>query len=335
MERGQAQRTQLDHELWKPVCQDTGAPLKLTGWEGAACTEGLQTLCNQLLKHLKHTLPKQTQSQVLLEQNRTGGNGDIDDAITAISYSVDPNNSAFQNLKEFSKFCVLHCGMQQPLCTKSTQQAISNLKAKHRQLEQANRHYSNYLKIVEAAEQLQLLYKPESSQTPDEEIIQIKAGIAKRYRDIAAIKNMRKQVRRSSTAMESKIAKLQTCFRRTLAQLRNRETALFRGAQVRQSLCTKIRVAEVKTFHLQRTNIFNDSFFIWHQGPYATINGNRLGRLPTSSTQNQQVDWPEVNAAWGCAALLLHLIGAYHSSKSTKGSVRILIIVTCVYIYSF
>lgn len=52
---------------------------------------------------------------------------------------------------------------------------------------------------------------------------------------------------------------------------------------------------------LQRTNVYNDTFCIGHDGFFGTINGLRLGRLPPP----QNVDWSEINAAWGTAALLL------------------------------
>ncbi|EQK98787.1 hypothetical protein G6O67_008479 [Ophiocordyceps sinensis] len=51
---------------------------------------------------------------------------------------------------------------------------------------------------------------------------------------------------------------------------------------------------------LQRSNVYNDTFCISHDGNFATINGLRLGRL-----SNKAVDWPEINAAWGHALLLL------------------------------
>jgi len=53
---------------------------------------------------------------------------------------------------------------------------------------------------------------------------------------------------------------------------------------------------------LQRTNVYADTFCIGHDGGLATINGLRLGRLPTV---NPQVEWSEINAAWGMTALLL------------------------------
>ncbi|KAI0405904.1 autophagy protein Apg6-domain-containing protein [Xylaria palmicola] len=51
---------------------------------------------------------------------------------------------------------------------------------------------------------------------------------------------------------------------------------------------------------LQRANVYNDTFSIHHDGNFATINGLRLGRL-----SSKPVDWPEINAAWGQALLLV------------------------------
>ncbi|POS85382.1 hypothetical protein EPUL_002810 [Erysiphe pulchra] len=54
---------------------------------------------------------------------------------------------------------------------------------------------------------------------------------------------------------------------------------------------------------LQRTNVYNDVFCISHDGNFGTINGLRLGRLSSIP-----VDWPEINAAWGHAVLLLQTV---------------------------
>lgn len=51
---------------------------------------------------------------------------------------------------------------------------------------------------------------------------------------------------------------------------------------------------------IQQTYILNDVFHIWSNGHFATINGLKLGRLPS-----QPVDWIDINAAWGMIAMLL------------------------------
>lgn len=54
---------------------------------------------------------------------------------------------------------------------------------------------------------------------------------------------------------------------------------------------------------LRRTNVYNDTFAIGHDGFFGTINGLRLGRLA-----DRQVGWAEINAAWGHACLLLSTV---------------------------
>lgn len=51
---------------------------------------------------------------------------------------------------------------------------------------------------------------------------------------------------------------------------------------------------------LRHIRVLNDALFIWHSGPFATINNCRLGRMPTDP-----VPWTEINAGLGQLALLL------------------------------
>jgi beclin 1 len=64
---------------------------------------------------------------------------------------------------------------------------------------------------------------------------------------------------------------------------------------------------------LQRTNVYNDTFCISHDGKFGTINGLRLGRL-----SNVPVDWPEINAAWGHTVLLLQTVADKLGFKFTS-----------------
>ncbi|KAJ2386587.1 autophagy protein, partial [Coemansia sp. RSA 2603] len=55
---------------------------------------------------------------------------------------------------------------------------------------------------------------------------------------------------------------------------------------------------------LQRTNVYNDVFNITVSEGVASINGFRLG-----GRSSHGVEWPEINAAWGQALLLLQTVG--------------------------
>lgn len=51
---------------------------------------------------------------------------------------------------------------------------------------------------------------------------------------------------------------------------------------------------------LRKTNVYNDTFNISHEGPFGTINGLRLG-----SVDSTRVPWQEINAALGQVILLI------------------------------
>ncbi|KAH7399423.1 autophagy protein Apg6-domain-containing protein [Pyrenochaeta sp. MPI-SDFR-AT-0127] len=89
---------------------------------------------------------------------------------------------------------------------------------------------------------------------------------------------------------ENDFWKTRNAFNSTLTKFQNERDALMtRHAHDAQILN-----------QLQRRSVYNDTFTIAHDNHFATINGLRLGRLPSP-----YVDWPEINAAWGQACLLL------------------------------
>ena len=71
----------------------------------------------------------------------------------------------------------------------------------------------------------------------------------------------------------------------------------------REALKVQLKHSMGQLDTLQKTDVYNDTFHIWHEGHFGTINGFRLGRLPS-----QPVEWNEINAAWGQTCFLLHCI---------------------------
>lgn len=69
------------------------------------------------------------------------------------------------------------------------------------------------------------------------------------------------------------------------------------------SINNQFRYSNSQLEKLKYATVFNIAFHIWHSGQFGTINGFRLGKLP-----NVQVEWSEINAAWGQAALLLYCL---------------------------
>ena len=68
----------------------------------------------------------------------------------------------------------------------------------------------------------------------------------------------------------------------------------------RDYVLRQLDVANAQLQVLRCANVLEDAFHIWHDGPFGTISGFRLGRMP-----GIPVEWDEINAAWGQACLLL------------------------------
>jgi hypothetical protein len=75
------------------------------------------------------------------------------------------------------------------------------------------------------------------------------------------------------------------------------------GMRELSAACAQIDRITNHLDRLRRTNVYNDAFHIWFEGPFATISGFRMGR-----TAACPVEWDEINAAWGQAVLLLHTL---------------------------
>lgn len=75
-----------------------------------------------------------------------------------------------------------------------------------------------------------------------------------------------------------------------------------------QDLEAEVHYLKSQRDRLSKINVLNTAFHIWKQGSFGTINGFRLGQLPHS-----QVEWNEINAAWGQVALLINVsLGCWH-----------------------
>ncbi|GMS96981.1 hypothetical protein PENTCL1PPCAC_19156 [Pristionchus entomophagus] len=93
------------------------------------------------------------------------------------------------------------------------------------------------------------------------------------------------------------------------ARLRDYHTYMIKNDQDVREMNMEIRYIDSQLRMLSRTSVLSLAFPIeLYQSspaslPIGCINGFRLGRLP-----DVQIDWPEINAAWGQALLLLDIL---------------------------
>ncbi|KAH7320047.1 autophagy protein Apg6-domain-containing protein [Stachybotrys elegans] len=182
-----------------------------------------------------------------------------------------------------------------PICVDCTEMLVDGLQKKLECATKERDAYVKYLKQVTA------------DQPSPEDIRAQQDALKKAHKDRKAATEELKKLEKEKDALDEEILALEEESR----QLDKEEETFWRERNAfatrmadfqseRDSVNAKYSNDSQLLDKLQRSNVYNDTFCISHDGSFATINGLRLGRLST-----KPVDWPEINAAWGHALLLL------------------------------
>jgi beclin 1 len=185
-----------------------------------------------------------------------------------------------------------------PICVECTELLVDGLQ---RRLETATRERDAYIGFIKQVN---------AEVLTDEEIKQSQELLEKAQKDEAAATNDLKILETEKAAAEEEIAQLDEEARaldteeeKFWTERNDFTMKLSEFQNVRDSVNLQYDHDSQQLEKLQRTNVYNDTFCISHDGKFGTINGLRLGRL-----SNVPVDWPEINAAWGHTVLLLSTV---------------------------
>jgi beclin 1 len=182
-----------------------------------------------------------------------------------------------------------------PVCVECTEVLLEELQKKLETTTRERDAYIAFLKEIQA------------NAPTDEELRAREEALRKAQQAEAAAREEIRQLEREKESLDAELVALEEESRQLDAQeesfWRERNAFASRLADFqneRDSINSKFDHDSRQLEKLQRTNVYNDTFCISHDGVFATINGLRLGRL-----SSKPVDWPEINAAWGHALLLL------------------------------
>lgn len=230
-------------------------------------------------------IPSRTKSQPALDgPNRETGE-------KAVSNSIERTHRLFEIISARSD-------IDHPTCAECTELLVDGLEKRLTNATKERDYYISFLKglnasipaseEVEAAqESLKTAQETESAAFDELRALeQEKDGIDD---EIAALEEESRQL----DLEEEQFWRDRNAFTLTLSEFQNE----------RDALNMKYDHDSRQLERLQRTNVYNDTFCIGHDGYFGTINGLRLGRLASPS-----VEWSEINAAWGQTLLLLATI---------------------------
>ncbi|KAK4101612.1 APG6-domain-containing protein [Parathielavia hyrcaniae] len=236
----------------------------------------------------KLALPRSRQVSDTSQASPGRHDGTVDEDDASKSYEMERITKLFEILSARSD-------IDHPVCFECTELLLEELQ---KRLETATRERDAYIAFLKEIQ---------ASAPTDDELRFREEALVKAQQAEAAAREEIRQLEREKESLDAELMTLEGEGRQLDAQeeafWRERNAFASRLADFqneRDSINSKFDHDSRQLEKLQRSNVYNDTFCISHDGTFATINGLRLGRL-----SSKPVDWPEINAAWGHALLLL------------------------------
>uniref|UniRef100_A0A0E0G4I4 Atg6 BARA domain-containing protein n=1 Tax=Oryza nivara TaxID=4536 RepID=A0A0E0G4I4_ORYNI len=215
-------------------------------------------------------------------------------------------HSSVTVLKRAFEIATSQTQIEQPLCLDCMRLLSDKMEKEIEDVNTDNKAYEACLQRLEQ-ETYNILsetdFQKERQKVIEEEEKKLKAAIEEAEKQYSEICSEMK-------CLETKSKQFEELEERYCHDLNSFQFQWTSHQEERDAVLAKIEVSQVHLELLKRTNVLNDAFYISHDGVIGTINNFRLGRLP-----NVQVEWDEINAAWGQAALLLHTMAQYFFPK--------------------
>ncbi|KAF5262391.1 hypothetical protein FOXYS1_6891 [Fusarium oxysporum] len=279
---------QARKSLYETVSRNTGPPTfkRNHGGHPRDSSMSFVLLSESQMTHPSQPPESHAMPTALRRASSARSNGDNVDA--PVGNEMDRVNRLFEILSARSD-------IDHPICVECTEMLVEGLQKK---LEVTSRERDAYVKHLKEAK---------ANKPSEEDMKAQEEALRKAEQDRATAMEELKKLESEKTSLDEELVALEEESR----QLDKEEEKFWRE---RNEFATKMGEfqAEKDSINakysndsqllekLQRSNVYNDTFCISHDGSFATINGLRLGRL-----SNKPVDWPEINAAWGHALLLL------------------------------
>jgi beclin 1 len=196
-----------------------------------------------------------------------------------------------------------------PLCQECTDTLLDKLDV---DLQMATHELTSYQKLLE-----QLNSSPnvpeEDYEKLKQELIQLDEEEKKLKNELTILEQDNERIQNESEQLTKEEQLLEAEETRFLRDYNEQKRLLFEAEDEQKSIDNQIKHARAQYDKLSKTNAFNAAFHIWHQEHFGTINGFRLGRLPSIN-----VEWSEINAGLGQAALLLNSLAKRIDLQFTK-----------------
>lgn len=249
----------------------------------------------------KPTNPNGVETTSSLESSSTGNNK-VHGSVTSFTMIGDVSGTSMETFSHKLNMIVklfdilsANTDLDHPLCEECNDQVLDQLDKELKETQSNCDIYHEFLKKLEkdpvTQDDITLLTSQLESLQEEEKALLSQLEVTERERE-----STRESIQ-EITKEKQKLEAEEKRFLQDYAEFRAQQLEL---DEEQKSVENQLRHAQNQLKRLQKTNVFNATFHIWHQGPFGTINGFRLGRVPGTP-----VEWSEINAAWGQTTLLL------------------------------
>lgn len=218
-------------------------------------------------------------------------NGSIDDGQPAMSEELETTRRLFEILAARSD-------IDHPVCSECTELLLEGLQKRQTGVTRERDAYVEFLKRA----QQDIPTEEEKAET-QRALEDAQRREKKALEELEALEAEKARMEDEMAALDAEAEALDEEEEQFWRERNAFTVELTAFREERDSLHTQLAHDTKVLEALQRTNVYNDTFCIGHDGTFGTINGLRLGRTP-----EQSVDWPEINAAWGQTLLLLTVV---------------------------
>ena len=213
------------------------------------------------------------------------------DLMTGWSARINATSALFDMMSS-------NTNIDHPLCEECADQLVNQLDAQCKVVEKElsdytalvnrlNQQVSNEKEVNDLENELKQLEKEE------QELVSKLSEAEKKEAELVKLKDERLAEEASLMQQEQTHLLEYSNFKRQLIKLEEKQ----------ESLDNQLQNSKFHFNRLRTVNVLNATFHIWHSGPFGTINYFRLGRLPGTP-----VEWEEINAGLGQVNLLLYCL---------------------------
>jgi len=194
------------------------------------------------------------------------------------------------------------CQVSHPMCTSCVATVVDKLDKELNDLNEERAIYTEYLKELTSDGSSTQITAEEQSKL-DKENEDLDNEIADLEKELLKIRSQKATLQNQKAYLDQESRKLDGMERQFCVDANKFWVDVQTLHNEHAHVWQRMREVSEQVETMKKTNVFDDAFRISFNGIFGTINGLRLGRLPSDN-----VKWEEINAGLGQACLLLDVL---------------------------